>query len=71
MTASGLLGVVFLVLQLGMIIIILSLPGRFKEQREYMDKKCAEIDAKLDALAASQARLTQQLEAQRREAQDE
>lgn len=61
-TGSLILALIALAIQLAMVVIIFSLPGRFREQREYMDRKSAEIEQKLDALAAAQAALAQKLE---------
>lgn len=45
-------GIGGVILQLALLVIVFSLPGRFKEQQEYMDKRLDAIEAKLDALLA-------------------
>lgn len=45
-------GIGGVILQLALLFIVFSLPGRFKEQQEYMDKRLDAIEAKLDALLA-------------------
>ena len=46
-----------LVVQLGMLIIVFSLPRRFREQREYIEQQKREIEQKLEELQESQAAL--------------
>ena len=47
-------GIGGVILQLALLVIVFSLPGRFKEQQEYMDKRLDAIEAKLDALLAEE-----------------
>ena len=41
------IGILALILQIVMIVIIFSLPGRFREQREHMERQKREITDKL------------------------
>lgn len=47
-------GIGGMILQLALLFIVFSLPGRFKEQREYMDKRLDAIEIKLDLLLAEE-----------------
>lgn len=58
-----LIGFFGLILQLVMIVIIFSLPGRFREQQEYMDKQKREITDKLYAMQKTQDELLRLVEA--------
>lgn len=44
------IGILALILQIVMIVIIFSLPGRFREQREHMERQKREITDKLYAM---------------------
>ena len=47
-------GIGGMILQLALLFIVFSLPGRFKEQREYLDKRLDAIEIKLDLLLAEE-----------------
>ena len=47
-------GLIALIVQLAMLIIVFSLPGRFREQREYLEQQKREIEKKLDILQETQ-----------------
>ena len=47
-------GIGGMILQLALLFIVFSLPGRLKEQREYMDKRLDAIEIKLDLLLAEE-----------------
>lgn len=47
-------GIGGVILQLALLFIVFSLPGRFREQQEYLDKRLDAIEAKLDALLAEE-----------------
>lgn len=47
-------GIGGMILQLVLLFIVFSLPGRFKEQREYIDKRLDAIEIKLDLLLAEE-----------------
>lgn len=57
------IGILALILQIVMIVIIFSLPGRFREQQEYMDKQKREITDKLYAMQKTQDELLRLVEA--------
>lgn len=57
------IGILALILQIVMIVIIFSLPGRFREQQEYMDKQKQEITDKLYAMQKTQDELLSLVEA--------
>lgn len=56
------IGILALILQIVMIVIIFSLPGRFREQQEYMDKQKREITDKLYAMQKTQDELLRLVE---------
>ena len=45
--------IIALILQLTLIVIVFSLPSRFREQRDYMDQRFKEMEEKLDILQAA------------------
>ena len=45
--------IIALILQLTLIVIVFSLPFRFREQRDYMDQRFKEMEEKLDILQAA------------------
>lgn len=45
--------IIVLILQLTLIVIVFSLPFRFREQRDYMDRRFKEMEEKLDILQAA------------------
>ena len=49
------IGILALILQIVMIVIIFSLPGRFREQREHMERQKREITDKLYAMQKNDA----------------
>ena len=51
------IGILALILQIVMIVIIFSLPGRFREQREHMERQKREITDKLYAMQKTQDEL--------------
>lgn len=57
------IGILALILQIVMIVIIFSPPGRFREQQEYMDKQKQEITDKLYAMQKTQDELLRLVEA--------
>lgn len=57
------LGILALILQIVMIVIIFSLPGRFREQREHMERQKREITDKLYAMQKTQNELLRLVEA--------
>lgn len=57
------LGILALILQIVMIVIIFSLPGRFREQREHMERQKREITDKLYAMQKTQDELLRLVEA--------
>lgn len=57
------IGILALILQIVMIVIILSLPGRFREQREHMERQKREITDKLYAMQKTQDELLRLVEA--------
>lgn len=57
------IGILALILQIVMIVIIFSLPGRFREQREYMERQKREITDKLYAMQKTQDELLRLVEA--------
>ena len=56
-------GILALILQIVMIVIIFSLPGRFREQREHMERQKREITDKLYAMQKTQNELLRLVEA--------
>lgn len=56
-------GILALILQIVMIVIIFSLPGRFREQREHMERQKREITDKLYAMQKTQDELLRLVEA--------
>lgn len=57
------IGILALILQIVMIVIIFSLPGRFREQREHMERQKREITDKLYAMQKTQDELLRLVEA--------
>ena len=57
------IGILALTLQIVMIVIIFSLPGRFREQREHMERQKREITDKLYAMQKTQDELLRLVEA--------
>lgn len=57
------IGILALILQIVMIVIIFSLPGRFREQREHMKRQKREITDKLYAMQKTQDELLRLVEA--------
>lgn len=57
------IGILALILQIVMIVIIFSLPGRFREQRERMERQKREITDKLYAMQKTQDELLRLVEA--------
>ena len=57
------IGILALLLQIVMIVIIFSLPGRFREQREHMERQKREITDKLYAMQKTQDELLRLVEA--------
>ena len=57
------IGILALILQIVMIVIIFSLPGRFREQREHMERHKREITDKLYAMQKTQDELLRLVEA--------
>lgn len=57
------IGILALILQIVMIVIIFSLPGRFLEQREHMERQKREITDKLYAMQKTQDELLRLVEA--------
>ncbi len=57
------IGILALILQIVMIVIIFSLPGRFREQREHMERQKREITDKLYAMHKTQDELLRLVEA--------
>lgn len=57
------IGILALILQIVMIVIIFSLPGRFREQREHMERQKREITDKLYAMQKPQDELLRLVEA--------
>ena len=57
------IGILALILQIVMIVIIFSLPGRFREQREHMERQIREITDKLYAMQKTQDELLRLVEA--------
>ena len=55
-------GILALILQIVMIVIIFSLPGRFLEQREHMERQKREITDKLYAMQKTQDELLRLVE---------
>lgn len=60
---EAVIGIVSVVLNLFLLGIIFSLPGRFREQQEYMDKQKREITDKLYAMQKTQDELLRLVEA--------
>lgn len=60
---EAIIGIVGVVLNLFLLGIIFSLPGRFREQQEYMDKQKREITDKLYAMQKTQDELLRLVEA--------
>lgn len=60
---EAVIGIVGVVLNLFLLGIIFSLPGRFREQQEYMDKQKQEITDKLYAMQKTQDELLRLVEA--------
>ena len=63
---EAVIGIVGVVLNLFLLGIIFSLPGRFREQQEYMDKQKREITDKLYAMQKTQDELLRLVEALRK-----
>ena len=59
---EAVIGIVGVVLNLFLLGIIFSLPGRFREQQEYMDKQKREITDKLYAMQKTQDELLRLVE---------
>lgn len=57
------IGILALILQIVMIVIIFSLPGRFREQMEHMERQKREITDKLYAMQKTQDELLRLVEA--------
>lgn len=57
------IGILALILQIVMIVIIFSLPGRFREQREHMERQKREITDKLYTMQKTQDELLRLVEA--------
>ncbi len=57
------IGILALILQIVMIVIIFSLPGRFREQREHRERQKREITDKLYAMQKTQDELLRLVEA--------
>lgn len=57
------IGILALILQIVMIVIIFSLPDRFREQREHMERQKREITDKLYAMQKTQDELLRLVEA--------
>lgn len=57
------IGILALILQIVMSVIIFSLPGRFREQREHMERQKREITDKLYAMQKTQDELLRLVEA--------
>ena len=57
------IGILALILQIVMIVIIFSLPGRFREQREHMERQKREITDTLYAMQKTQDELLRLVEA--------
>lgn len=57
------IGILALILQIVMIVIIFSLPGRFREQKEHMERQKREITDKLYAMQKTQDELLRLVEA--------
>ena len=57
------IGILALILQIVMIVIIFSLPGRFREQREHMERQKRGITDKLYAMQKTQDELLRLVEA--------
>lgn len=57
------IGILALILQIVMIVIIFSLPGLFREQREHMERQKREITDKLYAMQKTQDELLRLVEA--------
>lgn len=57
------IGILALILQIVMIVIIFSSPGRFREQREHMERQKREITDKLYAMQKTQDELLRLVEA--------
>lgn len=57
------IGILALILQIVMIVIIFSLPGRFREQREHMERQKRKITDKLYAMQKTQDELLRLVEA--------
>lgn len=57
------IGILALILQIVMIVIIFSLPGRFREQREHMERQKREITDKLYAMQKTLDELLRLVEA--------
>lgn len=57
------IGILALILQIVMIVIIFSLPGRFREQREHIERQKREITDKLYAMQKTQDELLRLVEA--------
>lgn len=57
------IGILALILQIVMIVIIFSLPGRFREQREHIERQKQEITDKLYAMQKTQDELLRLVEA--------
>lgn len=57
------IGILALILQIVMIVIIFSLPGRFREQRKHMERQKREITDKLYAMQKTQDELLRLVEA--------
>lgn len=46
------ISIIAIVLQIALIVIVFSLPFRFREQQDYLDQRFKEMEKKLDALQA-------------------
>ena len=52
------ISIIAIVLQITLIVIVFSLPFRFREQQDYLDQRFKEMEEKLDALQALLAEST-------------
>lgn len=54
---EAIISILAIALQIVMLLIIFSLPSRFREQREYIEAQHKELEKKLDTILASQERI--------------
>lgn len=57
------LGIIGVIIQLALLVIVFSIPWRFREQREYMEQQKLDITNKLYALQKTQDELLRLVEA--------